>query len=662
MKRITIFTLLLFIFGSAVIGASTSIDSVLRGMNSQIAMSDNETAICSFYINDTIATPGSSIIIPINLENSGYVKAFEMNFYYPEGFTAKKYTKTERITEGTTISSMNFEEDHYYRILAWNLSTNRVVEAGDGTILYITLQIPDTACGEYEVGLKDIIVSAPQMGSLDFNDISASLTVHIMTSSIELSQTDVMLFKGEEVSLCATVLPDDATNKAVNWLSNDESVAIVDENGLVTAVGVGKATITATTTDGSNLSASCAVTVTEDLTNYSNYLSMGDMTASQGDQIVIPITMTNTESIMSFQTDIFLPDGLELLQEDGEYLIDPSDRMTRTHNIVSNDVANGAVRVMCYSSNYKPFTGDSGDDLFYITVKVANDAEGDYNIILRNTLLTNTDFEEIAAPDVLANVYVKGYLMGDANGSGTVTVTDVVVTSQYVLEMNPQPFIFWAADVNADNNITVTDVSRIAWMVLNPTLNTPLRAPAIWSSGDSMSGEEITLMAGETRTLSIALDNEMDYAAFQFDLTIPEGLTASNFHLTDRAGSHVFDVNTLVNGKTRVLCYSPSLTGIRGHEGAVLTFDVTATSDINSAIYVDGIELVTTDCQTVLLDAFAIGVNSATAVNELATDKAIANVEYFNIAGQRLDRPESGVSFIVTTYTDGTRITKKIIK
>ena len=261
-----------------------------------------------------------------------------------------------------------------------------------------------------------------------------------------------------------------------------------------------------------------------------------------------------------------------------------------------------------------------------------------------------------------ANVNVKAYLLGDANNSGTVTITDVVVTAQYVLEMNPNPFIFEAADVNFDNYITVADVSRIAWMVLNPTLGAPRRAPALWNNGDRMSGEGVTLVAGETRTVSIMLDNEMDYSAFQLDLSLPEGLTASNFRLTDRAGNHAFDVNTLTNGKTRALCYSPALTAIRGNEGAVLTFDVTATSAIDDFINVDGIELVTTDCQTVRLDAFAIGVNSATSVHEIAGGKAVARVDYFNLAGQQIDRPESGVTLVVTTYTDGTRSTTKIMK
>ena len=226
-----------------------------------------------------------------------------------------------------------------------------------------------------------------------------------------------------------------------------------------------------------------------------------------------------------------------------------------------------------------------------------------------------------------------------------------------------EAFVVEAADVNFDGAITVADVARIAWMVLNPDeANAPLRAPALWNNGDRMSGEGVSLMTGETRTVSIALDNEMDYTAFQMDLTLPEGLTASNFRLTDRAGSHAFDINTLANGKTRVLCYSPAIEVIDGHDGALLTFDVTANAAIEGDITIDGIELVTTDCQTVHPDAFTIGVNAATSINEITGSKTVARVDYFNVAGQRVDRPDSGVILVVTTYTDGTRSTTKLIR
>ena len=50
----------------------------------------------------------------------------------------------------------------------------------------------------------------------------------------------------------------------------------------------------------------------------------------------------------------------------------------------------------------------------------------------------------------------------------------------------------------------------------------------------------------------------------------------------------------------------------------------------------------------------------AVSVDELSA-KTVANVRYFNVAGQEVAQPE-GVTLQVTTYTDGTKSTVKVVK
>ena len=82
----------------------------------------------------------------------------------------------------------------------------------------------------------------------------------IAVTGVTLNKTSLDMKVGDSETLTATVAPEDATNKAVTWKSSNESVATVDDNGKVTTVGVGEATITATTTDGEK-TAECKVTV-----------------------------------------------------------------------------------------------------------------------------------------------------------------------------------------------------------------------------------------------------------------------------------------------------------------------------------------------------------------------------------------------------------------
>ena len=86
-----------------------------------------------------------------------------------------------------------------------------------------------------------------------------SLPATVPAESVALSQTTATLTVGDSVSLIATVLPANASNKSVSWTSSNTAVATV-VNGKVTAVGAGTATITVTTKDG-GFTASCVVTV-----------------------------------------------------------------------------------------------------------------------------------------------------------------------------------------------------------------------------------------------------------------------------------------------------------------------------------------------------------------------------------------------------------------
>ena len=82
----------------------------------------------------------------------------------------------------------------------------------------------------------------------------------VAVTGVTLNKSTLELTAGDSEALTATVAPTGATNKAVTWSSNKESVATVDAEGKVTAVAAGEAIITVTTTDGS-FTATCTVTV-----------------------------------------------------------------------------------------------------------------------------------------------------------------------------------------------------------------------------------------------------------------------------------------------------------------------------------------------------------------------------------------------------------------
>ena len=83
----------------------------------------------------------------------------------------------------------------------------------------------------------------------------------ISVTEVKLDKSTLALMEKESDTLIATITPDDATNKGISWKSSDKTIATVEE-GKVTAIKAGKATITATTEDGEK-TATCEVTVND---------------------------------------------------------------------------------------------------------------------------------------------------------------------------------------------------------------------------------------------------------------------------------------------------------------------------------------------------------------------------------------------------------------
>ncbi|MBO5371379.1 MAG: Ig-like domain-containing protein [Lachnospiraceae bacterium] len=83
----------------------------------------------------------------------------------------------------------------------------------------------------------------------------------VIITQIKLPEDTIIMREGKTVWLSPEITPINATNTTMLWTSSDDTVVSVDKDGWITALKVGMATITATTTDGSALIASCEINV-----------------------------------------------------------------------------------------------------------------------------------------------------------------------------------------------------------------------------------------------------------------------------------------------------------------------------------------------------------------------------------------------------------------
>jgi outer membrane protein assembly factor BamB len=196
----------------------------------------------------------------------------------------------------------------------WSFKTNGPIESSpiilkDGTIYigsddgYLYAINPDgTKKWSYQIGA---FVSTPSVGADQTIYVGASdgkiyaLEHGIPVEGIKLNYDEITLTEGgTQINLGATILPDNASNKHVNWVSSDPTIATIDSLGNVTPLIPGHTTITATTKDG-GYTAICKITVEKEVINVKSInLDQTSVVLAKGEQkkltaVIEPANATN---------------------------------------------------------------------------------------------------------------------------------------------------------------------------------------------------------------------------------------------------------------------------------------------------------------------------------------------------------------------------------
>ncbi len=180
--------------------------------------------------------------------------------YVPvSGITLDKTKMSLVAGQSAVLTASVLPEDATNPTVFWSSSDETVAKVKNGLV---------TADENCHGGTATITVSStldPTAGVT----ATCEVTVGVAVTEVVITNTTLTLMVGESFTLGASVRPIYATNPTILWSSSDTSVARVTSDGVVTGVGIGTSTITATSEDG-GITASCVVTVTYD------YVDMGD--------------------------------------------------------------------------------------------------------------------------------------------------------------------------------------------------------------------------------------------------------------------------------------------------------------------------------------------------------------------------------------------------
>lgn len=196
--------------------------------------------------SDWESTPGSGSDV------IGYSVRYAMKSVRVTGITLDRtYIEAELEESPISLTATVVPANAANNAVIWYSSDANVADVSDGIV---TLHKPGT--------VTVTCVAA------DGSGVSAKCEITIKKVSavgIILNRQGLVMYMGDGgIQLTGTVLPENATNKKLNWESSDTSIATVDANGHVSYLRPGVVTITCVVADGSGVSASCRIFVKAD--------------------------------------------------------------------------------------------------------------------------------------------------------------------------------------------------------------------------------------------------------------------------------------------------------------------------------------------------------------------------------------------------------------
>ena len=335
-----------------------------------------------------------------------------------------------------------------------------------------------------------------------------AMTEDVFLSSLTLNQSDAHLKASEALALAATVGPNEATNKKVDWKSDDETVASVSADGVVTAHKVGQTSIHAIANDGGGAKATCTITVdptmVSSITLSQENLAIRKNHTAQLSAIVAPTDATNASFIWSSTNE-----DVAKVSEDGVIsAIAPGDAVIKA---------------------------------------------------------TSQDGSQVEAS---CQVKVLPVLKGDSNDDDEINVVDAVNTVNYIFNKVTGTFVFEAADVNSDDHISISDVTGTTDLIMQQVLQVKEQGAMAKGYGvsamDDVSSSDhsldcLVLSQQDKSNIDIALDNNSNFAALQADITLPVNVNEVEVKLSGvMATTHQLSYSKLNAHTLRVVVYSLS--------------------------------------------------------------------------------------------------------
>lgn len=555
-------------------------------------------------LSDVQGAAGTEVTVSVSMTNTDAVSALQLSIPLTDDLTFVENSQTagSRI-EGHTLSAG--VKDGVLNVMVYS-STMAAITGSEGEVCSFKLLLG------YNLGTINLIPSKATLTGTD----GSSLMVMTTAGMVDIRGAKAKLNNSK---LDFGMVPSNGSQSRYVWINNvgNETLTISDvvfssnifsiseelpktinANGYgyidvycnPTVVGAidEEMTIVSNSVSGNN-------TVRLIATSYgANELRLESVSGITGEEVTVPVTMKNTNAITGLQMEIKIPNELEYIN--GSFVL--SGR--KQDHIVTASETNGLLSVVAYSPTDKSFTGNEGE-IGSFKVKIVGSNNASLNIdkaMLSSTVDGNTI-------DVLSGKYGctvsirSPYLYSLKNiNFGRVSINEqhveksLTITNRGSAPLIISNFTFGNGVFSINEELPITiepSWNKNITMVCEPRergdISTNMeiysndpdrRIYNVTITGEVYTPDYLTATVGGNRTgvnLDVSLNNYSNIYGIQFDINTTKDFTASadNVILTERGKNLFVSINSVSEGKLRVVAYAKNDQFISGGEGKAMT-------------------------------------------------------------------------------------------
>ena len=364
-------------------------------------------------------------------------------------------------------------------------------------------------------------------------------------------------------TLTFRIVPDEGNEiKSVTYAGEDVTAQVVD--GLFTTPVINGDT---------NLDVSFVAST--------DYIAIPASAVSKGAEVVVPVELVNTTEVMGIECKVQIPEGFSVAKKaDGSLKVEQTER--KADQTLTAAVDGNVLTVK--TNGTQAYTGNTGA---VFTIAIAPDeatAPADYVLKVTDVKFVNAT-GVTSRPDAKTTLTLRDYVLGDVDSDQLIAINDAVIVMNHIVDADTPAFNAKAADMDGNGSVEIND----AVLIMNTVVGTEStksikKTSATEPNADELTAADIEICQGGTAMLSLDLANLDALTAAQFEITLPEGITAGKAEAGERASRHMIKTN-MVGNVLKVAMLSAESADFEGSEGAILVLPLSADKAMTSGSY-----------------------------------------------------------------------------